>query len=903
MKRRISPLTKACLTALGLAAFGMNNAHAADDAQIIGQLTNEAHNRVFAGAQIKITELNMVTESRSDGSFRFTALPAGTYTLVVSYLGAQPVTQTIQVNESGVITPVITLNDGNDAIEELMVRGQRSGQASAINQQRVADNISSIVSADAIGQFPDQNAAESLQRLPGLSIERDQGEGRFVGIRGIDPNLNNVTINGLNVPSPESGVRSVALDVIPSELIQTLEVAKSVTPDMDGDAIGGAVTVKSVSAFDRQDDTASITLQASQNQLRDETSPKLSGALTHKFSDTFGVAAALSYFDRSFGSDNVESDGEEEIEQRYYVIERERLGAAVNFDYRPDFNNQYYLRTLFSKFSDDEYRQANTFKFDGDDSEIERGSKDRKETQSIMTIALGGEHQLNAWRADWQLGYAKSDEDEPRALYYDLVTDNASIDGNMEQQIPTVLQDAAAMDLSTYEVDEIAFEDNYTEDTETSFKLDLTREVEFGQYAGELKMGTKYRTREKSRDSQVFIYDGDFDGINPADFGTATPDWGLGDFGPGLDRQALRDYFNANRSSLELAELDSEIESNGATYVNNEDIFAAYLMASANIENLRIVGGVRYEKTDFSTHGMRVELIENEQTDVEQVVNTPWDAERDYSHVLPSVNLRYEFSEKLLVRAAYTQTISRPKFEDVAAFQIIESKTEEDEGVFVTEREAEVGNPQLKPYEADNFDLSVEYYPGDIGVLSAGYFHKKIDNFVVIADVAGTDSWDGYDEVMQPVNGESATLDGVELSWVKAFDNGLLLSANGTFSSSDAETLLDGERFETSLPNQSDRIGNLTVGYESDKLSLRLTLAYKSENLEEIDGDRLRMEDAHKQVDFMGKYYISNDMHVYFNAINLNNEPYYHYFDQRQRNAQYEEYGRTFELGFHWQIN
>ncbi|MEP4100175.1 TonB-dependent receptor, partial [Paraglaciecola sp.] len=262
----------------------------------------------------------------------------------------------------------------------------------------------------------------------------------------------------------------------------------------------------------------------------------------------------------------------------------------------------------------------------------------------------------------------------------------------------------------------------------------------------------------------------------------------------------------------------------------------------------------------------------------------------------------YEFNDKLIGRAAFTQTISRPKFEDSAAFQIIESKTEEDDGEFVTEREAEVGNPDLEPYEADNIDLALEYYPGNIGVLSAGYFYKNIDNFIIISDVAGTEGWEGFEEVMQPINGESANVSGVELSWVKGFNNGLLLSANGTFSSSEAVTFLDGERYETSLPNQSDRIGNFTIGYESELMSVRLSMTYKSENLEEIDGDLIRMEDKHQQMDFMGKYFINQNMHVYFNAINLTDEPFYNYFDERSVNAQYEEYGRTFELGFNWKL-
>jgi|TARA_Y100001934_G_scaffold158230_1_gene189277 TonB-dependent receptor len=879
-----------------------SSAVAADNAGLIGQLTNAQQDRVFAGAKIEIKELDKVTFSRRDGTFRFTNLPAGDYTLVVTYLGAKPVSQTVSLVAGENMTPVITLEAKDDALEEVMVRGQRSGQANAINQQRMADNIKSIVSADAIGQFPDQNAAESLQRLPGLSIERDQGEGRFVGIRGIDPNLNNVTINGLNIPSPEAGVRSVALDVIPSELIQTLEVSKSVTSDMDADAIGGAIEVKSVSAFDRKGQTATLSAQVSQNQLRDELSPKASATYTNLWDDTFGIAAALSYFERDFGSDNIESNADDEIEQRHYTITRERLGAAVNLDYRPDFNNQYYLRTLYSEFSDAEYRQRNTFVLDGEDSEVERESKDRYESQSIFTAALGGEHTRGEWLFDYQLGYAKSDEDEPDALYYVMVTENDSIEGDMMRRIPSLTYNADVDDLSTYELDEISFEDNYTEDTENSIQANITRSFANDPYLSELKAGFKVRQRSKKVDSNIYIFDGDFDGVDPSQFAATQPDWGLGNFGPGLNRSALRSDFKQNRDALELAELDSELESNGASYNTNEDIFAAYFMGTFDIEQWHIVAGVRYENTDFDTSGMRVELVEDEQNDVEEVVNTPWQADRSYDYFLPSVNAKYTFSDQLILRAAFTQTISRPRFEESAAYQIIESKTEEDDGEFVTEREAEVGNPALLPYEATNYDLSLEYYPGDIGVLSAGLFYKKIDNFVIYADVAGTNDWEGYDEVIQPVNGESADLLGLELSWVKAFDNGLLLSANGTFSNSNATTLLDGERYKTSLPNQSDTVGNLTVGYEANQFSLRLTMAYKSKNLEEIDGDMIRMEDAHQQFDFTGKYFVNDDVTVYFNAININDEPYYHYFDQRNQNAQYEEYGRTFELGFNWQL-
>jgi len=364
----------------------------------------------------------------------------------------------------------------------------------------------------------------------------------------------------------------------------------------------------------------------------------------------------------------------------------------------------------------------------------------------------------------------------------------------------------------------------------------------------------------------------------------------------------LRQDFAQNRTQYERDELASELDSIGASYISTEDIFAAYLMGQWNWDKLQVIAGLRYEHTDFSTSGSIVDLVEDEQNDIEQVVASPFSIDKNYDHLLFSANARYAVSDKLIVRSAFSQTISRPIFEQSAAFQIIESNTQEEDGEFITEREAEVGNPALEALESNNFDLSIEYYPDSIGVLSAGAFYKDIDNFIVFADVAGSPGFEGFDEAIQPINGESASLSGIELSWVKTFDNGLLISANGTFLSSDAVTFLDGERFETSLPNQSDQIGNLSFGYEDNTWSLRLTMTYKSDNLDEIDGDMLRIEDDHHQLDFSGKYFINDDLNLYFNLININDEPFYNYFNERNRNAQFEEYGRTVEFGVRWQL-
>ena len=873
------------------------------DTNVIGQVGNPDSSVFFEGALVEIPSLGLKTVTGRNGQFRFQNLQDGTYEIKVTYLGAQTKTVDIVVSGQDTLRQNIALQaSGGEAIEEVLVVGQGASQASALNRQKNARNLVSIVSADSIGQFPDQNVAEALQRLPGVAIQRDQGEGRFVSIRGIDPNLNNVSINGLNVPSPESGVRSVAMDVIPSELVASLEVSKSVTPDMDADSVGGSINVKSLSAFDRADEAFSITAQTSYAELREENSPKLSGSLSKIFEldggKRLGVAGAVSWFERSFGSDNVEVDGgwgdleveddasgedveifgAEEIEQRAYWITRERLGVAVNFDLQNGDSN-YYLRTLYSQFSDDEYRLRNEYKFtDGKllnssassasytGAEMDRDTKDRFEEQTIFSSILGGETYFDSWKAEFSLGYSKSTEEEPDRVDADFKGEDIDMAYLTSGEIPQLQQSANAHDLSNFELDEIVFEDNLTEDEETTFKVDLSRDFVWNNNNGTFKFGGKYRQREKFNRLKAIIYDGGFNDATGADFAIATPEWDLGNFGPGIGRGQLKSFFNSNRSGFDIDPLKSEVDTKGGSFESEEDIFAAYAMVDLTVDKWNIIAGVRYEDTDFSTRGNRVELIEDKVTDEERVDINDWNVDKSYSHLLPSLNVRYDFSDKLLARFAYTQTIARPTFGDSAAFQVIESETDEDDGVIETERKAEVGNPDLDPYESDNIDLSVEYYPGRIGVLSAGLFYKDISNFIIPTEVQDNGQWDGFEEVIQPVNGMDAELKGVELAWTKNFDMGLILIANATFTDSDVE-----------IPNQSDRVGNLAVGYETNELSARLTLSHRSKSFQFHDQEAPVYLDAHNQVDLNVKYYINDNLNVYFNGVNLNDEPMYLY--------------------------
>ncbi len=322
-------------------------------------------------------------------------------------------------------------------MEHVEVVGQAVSIDKALKDQRRSDSVKSVVHADGIGQLPDDNAAEALQRIPGLSVERDQGEGRFVSVRGIAPDLNSVTINGTLVPSPESGRRAVALDVLPSELVQSLSVVKTLTPDMDANSLGGTIEVESLSAFDHDGLFYSISGEGSYDDNVDKTSPKFSGAISNRFSlgdgiDNFGVAAAVSWQERDFGSENVETGGKwdfdnaaqlEEVEQRDYEITRERTGFGLNFDYKPDDVSSYYLRTLYSRFKDTETRNAAGVEFadpqasgETGDAEGWRELKSREETQTIQSYVVGGERMMGLWTLSGQAGYSQARERNPGGI-------------------------------------------------------------------------------------------------------------------------------------------------------------------------------------------------------------------------------------------------------------------------------------------------------------------------------------------------------------------------------------------------------------------------------------------------------------------------------------------------------
>ncbi len=800
--------------------------------------------------------------------------------------------------------------DASLAGASVVITGQRAVLAKSIAAQDKADNIINVLSSDDIGNLPDKNAAEALARLPGISVQRDQGEGRYITVRGLGPDLNAVSINGALVPSPEASRRAVALDVLPAGLIRSLEVTKTLRPEQDAGSLGGTVEVKSLSAFDLPGSLLTVNAAASHDQNTGENSPGAGMLWASRFGEgKFGVAVGLSGEKRKFGSDNVETggawDGERlaGFELRDYLPVRERRAAALNLDYRPAVGNSWFLRSFLSRFSDDEVRDRLTVSNVSGGAlaegvpataRLERRIRQRKYTQEIQSTVFGTQQKLGAWQLDVQAGRSSADEDTPEALNDGRFRGNANFKNIAFTggQRPALQAPASAYDPASYSLNAITLQQRYSKDTEHHLKFDLGHEFPLGEMRSEMKFGAKASRREKTNDTNQWSYASKTitGSLSMASFVQGHQlDYPFGQIGAALDPAAIRARVaGLGRNAARLA-----TESAINDFTLNEDIDAAYFQDTLSRGDWRLLTGVRAERTNFDAAGVRTSGS----------TITPLQRSRSYTNWLPSLQLRYDLDRDTSLRGAWTNSVVRANFSQLAPGVALASATE-----------ATIGNPDLNPLKSHNLDLGVERVIGSDGAVSAYLFYKDIKDFTYTTNLAGSGQWAGYTSATSYANGDTAKVKGIELSWqqplrmLPAPFNGLLVGANGALTDSRANIA----RFDSkagamaarriSMPGQSDRVMNLTLGYEAGPLSTRIAVNYKSPYLLELGADILngaqdRIVDSQKQLDFSLSWQLAKGVQLSFDVANLNNEKYYVYQGVKAHNAQYEQYGRTYKLG------
>ena len=920
------------IASTALATIFLAAASPVASAQILtGKVTDVSGTAPLEGAIVAVEGANRSASTNRFGEYRISNIPEGDYKVTVSYIGTKPVSSDVSVPAAGTSLN-FTLGGDVRYLDNILVVGSSAAQAGALNQQRASNSILSVIDSDGLGNFPDTTVADSLARVPGLSIETDQGEGRYVSIRGINTDLISASINGVRAPSPEDR-RGVLLDGVPSDLLDGIEVQKSLTPDVDADSLGGVINLKTISAFDRDERFIRAKIEGQYNETTEEISPKATLTYSEAFNDKFGVALSLNYQKLAIQTHNNET-GEaaidedtgfsylnDDYEQRYYDLTRERLGFVANFDWRVSENTDLYLRTLFNNYVDDEVRNKFELK-DLDDveddgtiskdgfalplNEIDAEVRVREEKRQIQTIALGGNTQFDTFEFDYEVSYAYAEEDDsdnhdvafrfkdiqddfPGMVNFDL--------SNPETPVITAPQSLldAIYDPTNYDLD--AFEREFTtnEDTEFAARFDVSKDSLMGDLPVTWKGGVKLRSREKVRDVNLAIYEAD---LNLADYArdTLISNWRLPNAMPSWPdpdlTRGLRSYFTA----ADLEEEASFFDSNAEDFEIDEQILAGYGMGTLDFGDATVVAGVRIENTKVDMTG-RIVTEDALSADMRDVSN-------DYTNILPSVNLKYQFNEKLIGRAAYYAAVVRPAFGDMAP--AVRFNDDRDE--------VELGNPDLDPYDADNFDLSLEYYPSGLSVMSVGVFYKDISDAIFPANYdidevpasvdlsfLPADVLADIEEVNTFINVGKSELYGVEFNYVQSLSelnemlDGFLVSANLTLTDSES-TLPDGRTVP--FLKQSDTVWNIALGYDKGPWDLRVSANYRGDYIDELVEENLdRTTDDRLMVEASAKYRVNDNLQVYLEGKNLTDEPEYYYFGNERRLSQYDEFGTSVVFG------
>ena len=475
---------------------------------VYGTVTGPAGG-VITNCEVTVEGTNIVSETGIDGSYRLAPVPVGEHTLVFSYLGLQTGNAVVTVTAGEAVSQDMTLVYGG----EIEVRGSPllAGQAKALNRQKNAINITNIVASDQIGRFPDKNAAEATQRIPGVSLNRDMGEGRYIIIRGTEARLNSTTVNGERIPSPEAGVRNVALDTIPADLLESIEVSKALRPDMDGDSIGG--TVDLVTRRAPEETRVSVSLGAGYSALMEETAPNGSFTFGGRVGDEkkWGLLLTGSGSDTKRGADGIEPEYDDgyldTLEFRDYTTERERYGVTADIDYRASQRSNYYLRGLWTNYIDTELRRRKTMVVA--DDELERDIKDRTQESLINSISFGGENTIGeSMVLDYRLMYNKSSEETINQLTSVFIQEDIeyltnvspdNIDPNNIQAIP--LNESAA----ELWFDETEDHTKIGEDEDIVGALNFTKGFyKNAGYSGLWKFGAKARFKNKVQDYETY---------------------------------------------------------------------------------------------------------------------------------------------------------------------------------------------------------------------------------------------------------------------------------------------------------------------------------------------------------------------------------------------------------------
>jgi iron complex outermembrane recepter protein len=806
--------------------------------------------------------------------------------------------------------PAVAQETGTDdeaiVLDTVLVEGQRLANQRAIDAKRNAEVISDVLAADDLNRLPDQNLAEGLARVPGLTSFQDEGAGLYVGVRGLNQEFVNVTVDGLEFSSAsrtfDTNLRGANLEAVPSTFVSKVEVIKAVTPDLDGDAIAGTVNLVTRSALDA--DKGWLTLGASVGQYEedvpaDDVGLSTKGNISYGTTfgdDTFGLVIDANFRDINrdnlkpnafFGSNGDGTELPEEVGGFFYQREEKSWGATAKLEFRPSQAWQSYVSANYfdSQIDIDKNKNAifgaasdpATGAFSGGvatarNDDIEYG------VDGSLTLGAGADFFITERDTISVQGSSSSStsfQDDPRVDWFNAGPLSGTYAFNGQYFVYTF-----------DEASQAAFDDpaNYVFNGYRRFQEELEKSVDTvkldWEHAAPDGQGLGYSAGVKWRETSVDYTASNFRWDRPAqDF----------DFERFLfqERYTFPDLNNPFVVMSDIAGLSAYAEelgpdafrrrrsviTNGNDYQISEAVTAAYGLLDWSNADFRIIGGVRYEGTETEALNRLANANDGE------FVNTSG----SYDNWLPSVAATWFVNDNFLVRAGASQTIGRPDIRDLA------------KGEFTTESDTQIsisrGNPDLQPRVSTNLDLSAEYYfDGGDSLISVAVFNKSIADEIFTLETLtneqaffGTLETPGNDRavfISQPGNGGEATITGLEIGLIKDkldFLPGPLanlgLSANLTLNSGDFD-LIDnqGEVLRTVSPEGlSERLANTTLYYEGDRFSARAAWRYASEQTQalSLDGSSDLILDDYQQTDLQFGYKLNNRVELFGEVWNV----------------------------------
>lgn len=922
---------------------------------ISGRLVDSS-GAVLQGARVEVQPGGAAAVTSQQGEFTISGLIPGEYAVTINYVGFATLSDKVSLKSGQVVRLDAALQVASKN-EEIMVYAERvHGEAEAINRQRESDNILQVLPVEVITSLPNTNIADALGRLPSVTLERDEGEGKYVQIRGTEPRLNSVTINGVNVPSPESDVRQIKLDIIPANLVDSVEISKTLSANQDGDAIGGSVNLVTKTAEEKP----TFYLNGIGGYTPIEGGRSLSefdGTVGQRFgtSKRLGVLFGGSYDWNGRGIDDVEEPSLDvvngqpvvsAIDLREYRYYRTRYGFTGSVDYKLGDISGIYIRGMYSHFDNfgDRWVYSSQTGFvtpaEGDgNGQVSFNAQIRRPVEVIGSLQAGGKHVFNQWLLLYELsgsrsssedhGYATATFDGPSGILFDLDWSNPYRPKLIPQNFN--IYDPTLYSLSTGN-DAIEISKTYSPQLNLQGAFSAARNYSLGGHFGTLEFGAKVRNAHKFKDANDQLWNANDSSALMSNFlGSFTnPDYydKAYSFGPTVAYGKVRSFFNSNPSFFSLDTATTAQNSAPNNYDLIERVSAGYLMNTLQFGHVRLQTGVRFEGTNESLLGYQVFLDsngnlctpgENDPVCPTNLTNSisPLRRNPSYLDVLPSVQLRFALGQNSAIRVSYGRGIARPNFSDLPPTF----------GVDVFSQKTSIGNPDLKPTHANNYDLLFEQYLKPLGVIQGGFFYKQISDPIYSVDsMVASGPYTGFTQT-QPVNGTNGHLWGFEmayqqhLTFLPSLLGGAGISANYSYTNSRIDSVpLRTDR--PALQRQAPNSWNLSPTYDRGRLSARLGVSHNDANIFQYNYRDLNLDGspnpvqlgikgpfgdvylyAHTQVDAQGSFRMYHGLRFIFAGLNLTNEVFGFYQGSPRYPIQREYYKPSYEFGLRYSFS